>query len=122
MSPVDDELRAALRARATVVTPSPDPLAGIERRAARMRRNRVAASVAASALAVAAIATAFPLLAGSVGQGPDVPRLASTAPSPAPSPSPSPVATTPAYALDPSSPWPYRGVPSQSSGGATSRR
>lgn len=48
MSPIDDELRTALQRRATAVPPSPDPLAGIERRAGRMRRNRVAVSVAGS--------------------------------------------------------------------------
>ena len=84
MSPIDDELRTALQRRATGVAPSPDPLAGIERRAGRMRRNRVAASVAGTVLAVAAVATAVPLLSGA--PAPDAPPVA-TAPSAAPTPS-----------------------------------
>ena len=65
MSPIDDELRATFRSRAAALVPSPDPLAGIERRAAKMRRNRIAAAVAGSALAVTALAVAVPALVGS---------------------------------------------------------
>ncbi len=54
MSPIDDELRAALHGRAKALAPAPDPLAGIEARARRIQRNRVGAAVAGSALAVAA--------------------------------------------------------------------
>ena len=128
MSPIDDELRAALLRRATVVPPSPDPLAGIERRATRMRRNRVAASVAGSALAVAAVVTAVPLLTTPGSTGPDSARFASdgpsastvptpgpTAPSAPPTGGPTPGATggsaTSRYALDLDAPWPYRGAP-----------
>ena len=108
MSPLDDELRAALRSRATAVTPSPDPLAGIERRAHRIRRNRVGASVAATALAVAAIAVGAPAIQGAIAPRSDVPTVASAEPTlvvetPAP--------TTSAYALDPQEPWAYRGAP-----------
>lgn len=105
MSPIDDELRRALQRRATGVAPSPDPLAGIERRAGRMRRNRLAASVAGSVLAVAALATAVPLLSSPTG--PDAPPVAVTPPAA----SPSPVETSSAYALDPAAPWDYRGTP-----------
>lgn len=99
MSPLDDELRAALRGRAYEITPSPDPLAGIERRARRIRRNRVAASVAGSALAVALVAVAVPAL---------VPTAAPMPVTPATSPSPSPVALSAAFSF--SSPWAYRGA------------
>jgi hypothetical protein len=104
MSPIDDELRAALRGRAHELAPSPDPLAGIERRAKRIRRNRVAASVAGSALAVAAIALAVPTLTPTALPDQLPPVLAMPAvPSPAQQVSP--------YALDPTNPWPYRGRP-----------
>ncbi|MCW2587053.1 MAG: hypothetical protein JWN55_2569, partial [Frankiales bacterium] len=46
MSPLDDQLRAAMHARADVLAPSPDPLAGIEARARGIKRRRAAASVA----------------------------------------------------------------------------
>jgi hypothetical protein len=105
MTPIDDELRTALQRRATGVAPAPDPLAGIERRAGRMRRNRVAASVAGSVLAVAAVATAVPLL--SAPSGSDAPPVAVAQPTA----SPSPPVTTSAYALDPGAPWEYRGTP-----------
>jgi hypothetical protein len=104
MSPIDDELRAVLHGRAVVLVPSPDPLAGIERRARRMRRNRAAAAVAGSALAVAAIALAVPTLLPEAA-----PRLQTPAASTAPSPVPSP-ATAPA-AYDRDAPWAYRGGP-----------
>lgn len=103
MSPLDDELRAALQSRASSVSASPDPLAGIERRATRLRRNRLVASVAGSALAVAAVATAVPLLQGATSPAPVPPGPASAAPSA--------VSTTSAYALDPAQPWTYRGDP-----------
>ena len=99
MSPLDDELRAALHRRATAVPPSPDPLAGVERRATRIRRNRLAASVAGSALAVAAVATAVPLLGGSPAPSRDAP-LADRGPS----------GPATLHALDPDRPWDYRGI------------
>lgn len=111
MSPLDDELRAALRGRASVLTPVPDPLAGIERRAKRIRRNRVAASVAGSALAVAAIALAVPALAPSALPDQLPPPVATPGPTAAPSPAPSPAQQVNPYALDPADPWPYRGDP-----------
>ena len=113
MSPIDDELRTALQRRATGVAPAPDPLAGIERRAGRMRRNRLAASVAGSVLAVSAVATAIPLLSGPTV--PDAPPVAVTRPTP----EPSPVVTTSSYALDPAAPWAYRGTPLEELGTGT---
>ncbi len=101
MTPIDDELRAALQGRASALAPSPDPLAGIERRAKRIQRTRLGAAVAASALAVTAIAVAVPTLQDATSSGPDAPQFATTPPSPSPSASP--------YALDPARPWAYRG-------------
>jgi hypothetical protein len=106
-APLDDELRSLLHTRADAVTPAPDPLSGIERRASRMRRNRVAASVAGSALVVAAVAIAVPTLtADRDGKG----AVFATSP---PSASAQPSSTTArAYGpneLDPAHPWAYRG-------------
>ncbi|MBC7375606.1 MAG: hypothetical protein H7323_16580 [Frankiales bacterium] len=98
MSPLDDELRAALHARADVLSPSPDPLAGIERRARRIRRNRTASALAGSVLAVAAIALAVPVLSPTAAPPPIGPAIA-----------PSTVAPSSPYALDPAAPWAYRG-------------
>ena len=103
MSPLDDELRSALHSRAAGVAASPDPLAGVERRARTMRRNRVAASVAGSALAVAAIAAVVPALQSGRATGPQPPSVASAAPTEA--------VTASSYALDPENPWDYRGTP-----------
>lgn len=101
MSPIDDELRTALQRRATALAPAPDPLTGIERQAARMRRTRLGACVAGSVLAVAAVATAVPLLTAPTA--PARPPVALAPPSALPSAS--------AYALDPAAPWAYRGTP-----------
>lgn len=102
MTPIDDELRAALQGRAAALAPSPDALAGIERRASRIRRTRIGTAVAASALAVSAIAVAVPVLQGAMSAGPETRRFATTPPSPtAPAASP--------YVLDPDAPWTYRG-------------
>lgn len=62
MSPLDDELRSLLHARADDVAPAPDPLGGIEARARGIRRRRVLASVSGAAALVAAVALAVPLL------------------------------------------------------------
>src|SRR4051794_37891147 len=107
MTPIDDELRSLLHARADVLTPAADPLGGVERRARRMRRNRVAASVAGAALAVSAVAVAVPFLRP--GDDGGTTQFATQLPSSQASPSP---ATVPAGALDPQHPWAYRGDPS----------
>jgi hypothetical protein len=62
MTPLDDELRRTLTSRATAVEPAPDPLAGIEARASRIRRRRGIAAVAGAAAVVAAVALAVPAL------------------------------------------------------------
>lgn len=107
MSPLDDELRAALHRRAQAVTPSPDPMAGIERRARKIQRNRIGAAVAASALAVSAVVLAVPALQSATSSAPEVTRYAPSAPSSSPTPEP----TTSPYVLDPRKPWSYRGNP-----------
>ena len=105
MSPIDDELRAALHGRAQVLAPAPDPLAGIEARARRMQRNRVGAAVAGSALAVGLVAAVVPVIQSSTSAGPEVPRVASAEPRLSQDP------TASRYALDPAKPWTYRGDP-----------
>jgi hypothetical protein len=82
-------------------------MAGIERRAKRMRRNRVAASVAGAALAVTAIAVAVPVLR------PDAHGKGSQFAPPGPS-APAVVVPSPGngLVLDPQHPWAYRGDPS----------
>jgi hypothetical protein len=102
MSPIDDELRAALRGRAQVLAPSPDPMAGIEARAKRLQRNRIGVAMAGSALAVAAVAAVVPALQSTSTQ-PAPPNVASAEPSSAP------VLETTGFALDPAAPWDYRG-------------
>ena len=99
MSPLDDELRRTLTRRADLLAPSPDPLAGVARRVARIRRRRSALAVSGAVAVVAAVALAVPgLLPGSA-------------------PAPDRVATTPSStparqgALDPADPWPFRGTP-----------
>jgi hypothetical protein len=72
MSPIDDELRRALHDRADHLSPAPDPLAGIESRAHRLRRRRV--SVAGAVLAVVALGVAVPVL--TAGSSPAPARLA----------------------------------------------
>lgn len=112
MSPIDDELRSALHGRAgdlpsTSFDMSPDFFAGVERRAKRIRRNKVAASVAGSALAVAAVAVAVPMLSSSTTSMQPAPP-ATAPPSEAPRPESGP------FALDPADPWEYRGDPIES--------
>jgi hypothetical protein len=108
MSPIDDELRAALHRRARVLDPSPDPLAGIERRARRMRRNRIGAAVAGSALAVTAVAGVVPLLQGT-SPVPDRPPVATAAPTLEPTPGADPGAGRRLVRPGPATPWAPRG-------------
>ena len=104
---LDEQLRATLHGRAAALDPLADPLAGIERRARGLRRRRLAASVGGTALAVAAVAGAVPLLEPDRGAAPsDVASPPSSAPSARPS---APSGTRPG--LDPLAPWAYRGDP-----------
>ena len=113
MTPIDDELRALFSSRADVLTPAADPLAGIERRAKRMRRNRVAASVVGSALAVSALAVTVPAFLPDSRSGSDVivPATEPASPEPSVAPSPSAVGGLHPAALNPQDPWEYRGDP-----------
>ena len=104
MTPIDDELRNLLHSRADVLSPAADPLHGIEQRARRMRRNRIAASVAGTALTVAALAIGATAVLPDRGDG-DSTQYASPQPSASAQPSP----TLSAAALDPQHPWAYRG-------------
>lgn len=96
MSPLDEELHDALHLRAASLTPPPDPMAGIERRAAGIRRRRLVASLTGGALVIAAAAVAVPsLLPG----GPTTKLIPATQ-------GPS----TSGAALDPAHPWALRGT------------
>jgi hypothetical protein len=98
MTPLDDELRRTLTSRAAALAPAPDPLAGIEARASRIRRLRVTAAVAGAAAVVAAVALAVP------GLVPD--RTTTVTPGTTPSASAPPtVAARPGNLLD----WGMRG-------------
>src|SRR4051812_40613978 len=79
MTPLDDELRRTLSARAETVAPSSDPLTGIESRARGLRRRRPAGAVPGAVAAIAAGAPAGPAL---MPGGKD--RLEPAGPSPTP--------------------------------------
>jgi hypothetical protein len=103
MSPIDDQLRKAMHARADHLSPAPDPLSGIEDRARRIRRRRSAgAALAGAALAVAAVAFAVPAL--TAGSSPGRAQVASSA-TPAPTTTPEVQAGDPANLLT----WAPRG-------------
>lgn len=99
MSPLPDELRTAVVARTGDTVLPPDFLSGVVRRAGRMRRNRLAASVTGGALALAVLVTGGPLLVSS---------LTSSAPADL-ARAPEVVTADGRYALDPAAPWPFRG-------------
>jgi hypothetical protein len=99
MSPLDDELRRTLAARAASVTAPPDPLTGIESRARGLRRRRALGVVASAALAVTAVALVVPAV---VDRGPGAPDRQA-------SPSASAPASAHPAVLDPARPWALRG-------------
>jgi hypothetical protein len=104
LTPLDDELRRTLSARAGTVAPSPDPLAGLESRARGMRRRRTALSVGGAVAVVAAVAFAVPVLNPDDGSELQL----GTTPTPAVSASPTPTAVAvqrPDNVLS----WPTRG-------------
>ncbi|HUR15097.1 MAG TPA: hypothetical protein VM097_11465 [Mycobacteriales bacterium] len=108
MTPLDAELRRTLANRAAVLSPSPDPLAGIEARVSRMRRRRSAATAAGALAVVAAVALAVPSVVSDRGTtAPD--RLASATPT---------GRTSHPSVLDPAKPWPVRGDEQLLAGGA----
>jgi hypothetical protein len=105
MSPLDDELHAALHDRASVITAPSDPLAGIEARARGIRRRRLVASLASAALVVAVAAVAVPALVpdGSSKAGPAGHGTATLEPTPTATPTED---QPPANVL---TSWPQRG-------------
>jgi hypothetical protein len=103
MSPLSDELRTALSSRTDSIELSPDFFPGVERRARRMHRNRVAATVAGSALAVSALGVGGPMVASTLTRD-AAPPMATSGPTQV-------VEQGPSYALDPADPWAYRGDP-----------
>jgi hypothetical protein len=105
---ITDELRDALSSRTEPVGLSPDFLAGVERKARRLRGQRAAAAVAGSALAVSALGVGGPMLATTLARDP-APPMATSAPTV--------VEQSSRWALDPSDPWPYRGDPAVTADG-----
>jgi hypothetical protein len=112
MTPLDDELRSMFTSRADAVAPAADPLGGIERRAKRMRRNKVGASIAGAVLAVAAIAIAVPSLV------PDDNGAIEQPANPSVTAQPSPEATN---SVGPNEPGPTPDVAQTSGPGPTAR-
>lgn len=114
MTPLSDELRSVLAARAATVVAAPDPHAGIEHRARGMRRRRTAAGAVGAAASVALIALAVPVLTGGSGAAPA--RFATPAPAtpPAVPPVPSVAPVSPVTSATPFLPvnvlaWPATG-------------
>lgn len=106
MNTTDDEVRATLHERAKLIAPPLEVFELVERRAKRMHRNRVAASVTGAVAAVAAVAIVVPtVVAGSGGHRVTTTNTATQQKTHQP--------TKPAskYALDPAKPWAYRGDP-----------
>lgn len=108
MTPLDDQLRESLSTHAAQVAPSSDPLAGIEARATRIRRRRVAAAVTGAAAAVAAVALVVPglLPERTTTVQPGATPPASVSASASPSAAPSQTADVPANLLH----WELRGT------------
>jgi hypothetical protein len=105
MTPIDDELRVSLRRQAEGVPPLADPLAGIERRAGRIRRRRVAAAVAGTALAATIVVVGAPAVTHLVTSQPPSGFAGGSSPAPA--------TATPNDRADPTPPanlvrWPTR--------------
>lgn len=101
MSPIDHELRQSLHRHADALPAAPDLFTVVERRARRIRRNRIGASVAGAAVAVSAIAVIAPNVLPHRDNRGSTPGIASTVSQPP--------ANVAAYDLDPASPWAYRG-------------
>jgi hypothetical protein len=127
MTRTEDEVRAALRNRADRLSQPIDVFAGVEARAKRMHRHRVAAAVGGAVAAVIAVAVVVPTLVvggdshkkpvlgptpSNVATQPAQPTPTPTTPSGQPTPSPTPAGPT----IDPAHLWAYRGDPSVASG------
>jgi hypothetical protein len=70
MSPIDEELRRALRQRADELRPPTDPLTGVEARARGIHRRRLAAGITSAAAAIAVIAAGGSYAAAQLGGQP----------------------------------------------------
>lgn len=114
MNTMDDEVRATLRERASLIAPPLDVFDGVERRAKQMHRNRVAASVTGAVAAVVVVAIVVPtVLSGSSGH-----RVATTTQTATQQQTQRATPSTSSkYALDPAKPWAYRGDPKAISSG-----
>lgn len=109
MNTMDDEVRATLREHANLLPLPLDVFDRVETRAKRMRRNRVAASVAGAVAAVAAVAIIVPtVVTGSSRHHVATSPTSSTTQQPTHEPTP---AQSGKYALDAAKPWAYRGDP-----------
>ena len=86
MGGFDDELRAVLRERASRVTPHAGQASAVERRARRVRRQRLATAGAGALLAVGAVVTAMPYALTRDGADPErkPARIAAALPKPGP--------------------------------------
>lgn len=120
MTRTEDQLRAALHQRADRIAAPIDVFTGVEARAKRMHRDRVAAAVGAAVAAVVAVAVVVP----TVVAGPHHHRTPTVGPSPttattSKSPTPTPTPSGSSQVLSPSAPWPYRGDQKVKAGLAT---
>jgi hypothetical protein len=119
MSPLDDELRRALDARAEDLVPRADPMAGIEARARGIQRRRQALTSGGVAAAVLAVAVVVPLANRGDDRAPIVAATGTASPtvtttevptgtpsplptgSPSATPTPTPTQATPTPAMSP---------------------
>lgn len=83
MSTISDEMRTAMQCRAAQLQPAPGLLEAVERRASRIRRQRIAAACAGTTLTVAAVVGLAPTV-----QSTFTPRPAPIVDYAAPAPSP----------------------------------
>lgn len=121
MGGLDDDLRAVLQERAAHVTPTADPLPGIERRARRIHRRRLVTAGTGAALAVALVATGVPYtvakLDGDQNEHREPPRVAAAIPGAEPTLTQAPQKPAPEVPGAPGNQlkWPTRGYrPSRS--------
>jgi hypothetical protein len=112
MSPLDTELREALRHHAADVTSPGAPLDAIERRAHGIRRRRTALAVAGTAVVVAAVAVAVPLITDATSHDDSRAKFAVTS-------TPTPEVTAPAFPRPVNLlTWPARGQAGSGAGRA----
>lgn len=108
MNTMDDEVRATLHDRANLIAPPLEVFERVERRAKRMHRNRVAASVTGAVAAVAAVAIVVPMVVSGSGSRHVATTTNTATQDQTQRPTPSALSK---YALNPAKPWAYRGDP-----------